>query len=167
MFNFEEFDCWFKQDFTFLNNCLGLLDKMKIKIDLQSLGDDGYHIFCNVKVNSKKYRALIDTGASKTVIGQKLIQKLKLETFKPDGDNQMTGIHPGAMEVAFAKIENISFGNLKFKNTIAGLIDLEHVNLQYKTLNIKPFDLIIGGDILTKGKAIIDYKRKLLHLYKK
>ncbi|MFM9946172.1 MAG: retropepsin-like aspartic protease [Bacteroidia bacterium] len=139
---------------------------MKIKIELQSLGDDGYHIFCKVKVNGKKCRALIDTGASKTVIGKKLIKKLKVEEFKPQGLNQMTGIHPGEMDVAFARIESISFGTLKFKNIITGLIDLEHVNMQYKTLKIEPFQLIIGGDILAKGKAVIDYKNKLLKLEK-
>lgn len=139
---------------------------MKIKIDIQALGDDGFHIFCNVKVNGKKCRALIDTGASKTVLGKDFIQKFKLETFVPQGDNQMTGIHPEAMEVQFAKIDTISFSGLKFKNLVTGLIDLEHVNLQYQTLNIKPFDLIIGGDILYKGKAIIDYKSKILKLNK-
>ena len=83
-----------------------------------------------------------------------------------NGDNQMTGIHPGEVNVAFAKIESIAFDNLKFKNLIAGLIDLEHVNLQYKTLNIEPFELILGGDILSKGKAVIDYKNKFLKLVK-
>lgn len=139
---------------------------MKIKIELQSLGDDGYHLFCKVKVNGKKCRALIDTGANKTVIGKKLIGKLMVEEYKVKGDNQLTGIHPGEVNVAFAKIDSISFGNLKFKNLITGLIDLEHVNLQYKTLNIEPFELIIGGDILTRGKAVIDYKNKFLKLVK-
>lgn len=139
---------------------------MKIKLELQSLGDDGYHIFCKVKVKGKKCRALIDTGASKTVVGKTLIKKLKIDEFKLKGDNQMTGIHPGEMDVAFASIESISFGKLIFENIVAGLIDLEHVNQQYKTLNIEPFDLIIGGDILTKGKAVIDYKNKFLKLVK-
>ncbi len=130
------------------------------------MGDDSYHLFCKVKVNGKKCRALIDTGASKSVIGKKLIEKLKVEEYKVKGDNQMTGIHPGEVNVAFAKIDSIAFGNLKFKNLITGLIDLEHVNLQYKTLNIEPFELILGGDILSKGKAVIDYKNKFLKLVK-
>jgi predicted aspartyl protease len=139
---------------------------LKIKIELQSLGDDSYHLFCKVKVNGKKCRALIDTGASKSVIGKKLSEKIKLEEYKVKGNNQMTGIHPGEVNVAFAKIDSIAFGNLKFKNLITGLIDLEHVNLQYKTLNIEPFELILGGDILSKGKAVIDYKNKFLKLVK-
>jgi len=139
---------------------------MKIKLDIQSLGDDGYHIFCTVKVNGKKCRALIDTGASKTVVGTKLAESQKMDIIHMSGENQMTGIQPGEMEVMFTRIDSIAFGALKFKDIIAGLIDMDHVSAQYKTLNIKPFKLIIGGDILFKGNAVIDYKNKFLRLKK-
>ncbi len=137
---------------------------MKLKIKLQSLGDDGYHIFCKVKVNGTKCRALIDTGASKTVIGKTLSLKLGLAEYLNPNDNQMTGIHPGEMNVTFARVETISFGKLIFNDIITGLIEMEHVNMQYATLKIKPFDLIIGGDILFMGNAVIDYKNKFLEL---
>lgn len=139
---------------------------MKLKLDIQSLGDDGYHIFCTVKVNGKKCRALIDTGASKTVVGKQLAKSLKMEIINLSGANQMTGIQPGEMEVSFTKIDTIAFGTLKFQNLIAGLIDMKHVSAQYKTFNIKPFKLIIGGDILFMGNAVIDYKNKFLKLKK-
>lgn len=139
---------------------------MKLKLDIQSLGEDGYHIFCSVKVNGKKCRALIDTGASKTVVGVQLANSLKLNKISLSGPNQMTGIQPGEMEVAFSQIDTIAFGSLKFKDIIAGLIDMNHVNAQYKSLNIKPFKLIIGGDILYRGSAVIDYKNKFLKLKK-
>ncbi len=139
---------------------------MKLKLDIQSLGDDGCHIFCSVKVNGKKCRALIDTGASKTVVGKQLAKSLEMDIINMAGENQMTGIQPGEMEVSFTKIDTITFGTLKFKDIIAGLIDMKHVSTQYKTLNIKPFKLIIGGDILYKGNAVIDYKNKFLKLKK-
>ena len=139
---------------------------MKIKIELQSLGDDGYHIFCKLKINGIKCRALIDTGASKTVVGKQMIKKLKLLKASGSHDNQMTGIQPGELDVSFALIETISFGKLKFNNIFSGLIDLSHVAKQYKTLKIEPFQLIIGGDILFKGKAVIDYKNKFMKLTK-
>jgi len=139
---------------------------LKIKLDLKTLGDDGYHIFCKVTVNGLNCRALIDTGASKSVIGKKLANKLKLSEFSNNKDNQMTGIQPGEIEVSFVSLETIKFGKLTFKDTIAGLIDLTHVSKQYKSINIKPFQLILGGDILYKGQAIIDYKSKLLRLTK-
>ena len=139
---------------------------MKIKIELQSLGDDGYHIFCKVKINGIKCRALIDTGASKTVVGKQMLKKLKLLKASIPQDNQMTGIQPGELDVSFALIETIAFGKLKFNNIFSGLIDLSHVAKQYKTLKIEPFQIIIGGDILYKGKAVIDYKNKYMKLTK-
>ena len=139
---------------------------MKIKIELQSLGDDGYHIFCKVKINGIKCRALIDTGASKTVVGKQMLKKLKLLKASNPQDNQMTGIQPGELDVSFALIETIAFGKLKFNNIFSGLIDLSHVAKQYKSLKIEPFQIIIGGDILYKGKAVIDYKNKYMKLTK-
>jgi len=129
------------------------------------LGDDGYHIFCRVKVNGIKCRALIDTGASKTVLGKPLHQKLNITEFMADMDNSMTGIHPIGMNIVFAKIDEISIGKIKFNNLMTGLIDMDHVSKQYESLNIKPFDLIIGGDILHKGNAIINFKDKTLELF--
>ena len=139
---------------------------MKIKIELQSLGDDGYHIFCKVKINGIKCRALIDTGASKTVVGKQMLKKLKLLKASNPQDNQMTGIQPGELDVSFALIETIAFGKLKFNNIFSGLIDLSHVAKQYKSLKIEPFQIIMGGDILYKGKAVIDYKNKYMKLTK-
>lgn len=129
------------------------------------MGDDGYHIFCRVKVNGIKCRALIDTGASKTVLGKPLHQKLNITEFMADMDNSMTGIHPIGMNIVFAKIDEISIGKIKFNNLMTGLIDMDHVSKQYESLNIKPFDLIIGGDILHKGNAIINFKDKTLELF--
>ncbi len=139
---------------------------MKIKIEIQSLGDDGYHIFCKLKVNGLKCRALIDTGASKTVLSKSLFKKLKLKEFKLTSDNRMTGIQPGTMNTKFVIVDTISIGKLEFINLVSGLIDMKHVDEQYKTLNIQPFQLILGGDILQKGKAVIDYKSKTLKLSK-
>lgn len=139
---------------------------MKINLDVQALGDDGFHIFCRVKVNGKTCKALIDTGASKSVISKKLVEKLKITEFTPHNENQMTGIHPEEMKVSFATIESINFDKIEYTNIIAGVIDLEHVNAQYKTLGIRPFQIIIGGDILVLGKALIDYYNKKLKLSK-
>ena len=140
---------------------------MKIKLDIQQLGDDGYHPFCEVRVNGRKCRALIDTGASKTVIGTQLLKKLKLKSFQNPSDNRMTGIQPGDLDVAFAVVDELKFGKLKFAHLVAGLIDLSHVNRQYRSLKVKPFDLILGGDILVKGNALISYKEKVMKLSKK
>ncbi len=131
------------------------------------MGDDGYHIFCKVKVKSKKLRALIDTGASKTVVGRKLFDLLKLENYVSNDSNLMTGIQPGDMDVSYAILNDLTIGTMVFKNSIVGIVDFEHVNKQYQSIGMQPFDLIIGGDILKRGQAMIDYKNSILKLSRK
>ncbi|MCC6721999.1 MAG: retropepsin-like domain-containing protein [Bacteroidia bacterium] len=137
---------------------------MKIKITIEPIGDDGFHVFCNLKINDIKCRALIDTGASKTVISIELKEKLNLPDFINPNDNLVSGIHPEKVDVSFVTIEKLSFGKFNINNLISGTINLSHVNEQYKILKIKPFDLILGSDVLYNSKALIDFNSKFLVL---
>ncbi len=137
---------------------------MKLNIELQNIGDDGFHIFCKVTINGKKCRAIIDTGASKTVINSNTFNTLGLEELIVNDDNQMLGIVPVKMDFTFVKLNSNRLGKFELKDLAVGMVDLEHVIHQYKKLKIKPFDIIIGGDVLTKGKAVIDYNLKCLTL---
>ncbi len=137
---------------------------LKRKIEIQSLGDDGFHIFCKVTLNGLRCRALIDTGASKSVLNFSTYKALGLKEFLPADDNQMLGIVPGITDFTFVTLDRVSLGKFEVRNMIVGVVDLEHVMIQYSKLSIKPFDFIIGGDILTKGKAVINYKEEWLTL---
>ncbi|OQA10334.1 MAG: hypothetical protein BWY67_01178 [Bacteroidetes bacterium ADurb.Bin397] len=44
------------------------------------------------------------------------------------------------------------------------LLDLSHVNQSYEILKLKPVDGVIGGDLLKRYEAIIDYSKKTLVL---
>ena len=137
---------------------------MKTKITIEPIGDDGFHVFCNLKINNYKCRALIDTGASKTVVSLDLKEKLNLPEYLNPNDNLISGIQPGKLDVSFVLIDKISFGKFAVFNIISGIIDIEHINEQYKALGIKPFDLIVGGDVLSKSNAIINYKSKIIEV---
>lgn len=137
---------------------------MKTKITIEPIGDDGFHVFCNVKINKYKCRALIDTGASKSVVSLDLKERLNLPEYFNSNDNIISGIQPGKLDVNFVLIDKISFGKFDVLNIISGIIDIEHINEQYKTLGIKPFDLILGGDVLSKSNAIINYKLKIIEV---
>lgn len=150
---------------TITDTAVKVFSILKINIILQQVSD-GFHIFCNVKLGKNNCRALIDTGASKSVLSKSFKEKLNLEEFVIPNDNQISGIHPGQTDISFVKIENLSFGKFTICDFITGIIDLEHINEQYKILGIKPFDLIIGGDILAETNAVIDYKNKTLVLTK-
>ncbi|MBO6518177.1 MAG: clan AA aspartic protease [Bacteroidia bacterium] len=141
------------------------MKKQKIKIDLVHLGDEGCHIFCKAKIDGKKARVLIDTGASKTVLSKEFANGLKrLKYLELPEENGTAGIGPEKIEAQFARIKSIQFKKLNIKKLVVGTIDVTHVKQLYENLNIKPFDLILGGEVLEKYNAHIDYKNRILLL---
>ncbi len=137
----------------------------KIKIKVVQLGDEGCHIFCTARINGQKARVLIDTGASKSVLSTEFASSIKkLKYIKPSEENQTSGIGPGVVDTRFARLKKVEFKNLTVKNLIVGTIDVSHVKKLYKSLNVKPFDFILGGEVLEMHNAKIDYKLKIMSL---
>jgi predicted aspartyl protease len=133
-----------------------------VKIILEQLDKDGYHLFINLKVNGKKCRCLIDTGASHSVIDkrfyEKNFKKKKLKTVK----QSTTGLHSSTAESHFGKIEQLTIGKTIVKNHVAAAIDLSHVNSTYAQIKKPKIQGILGSDILWQYKMIIDYGRMQL-----
>jgi hypothetical protein len=68
------------------------------------------------------------------------------------------------MFTRIAKKNHIKIAKWKYKRLDLVLFDLSHVNSALTYHNAKPVDGIIGGDILKKAHAIIDYNKKYLYL---
>lgn len=136
--------------------------KNKVKIAVTELDRGGYHLFITVKVNGKKCRFLIDTGASHSVIDkgyyEKNLKKKSLKTVK----QETTGLHSTVNESHFGVIKEVAVGKLLIKNYSSAAVDLSHVNATYKKLRKPKIDGILGSDILVKYKMVIDYGKKLL-----
>ena len=131
-----------------------------LKIKILKLGEDGFHLMCNVKISGKKVRALIDTGASKSVISAAVAAMMPhLESVKVD-DAQTTGISPGQLDANFVLLDKVKFGPVKIKNLPVAVMDMTHIMETYKEAGLNSFDMIIGGDILKFSNANIDYKNK-------
>ena len=60
----------------------------------------------------------------------------------------------------------LEIGKWKAENWFLVLIDLSHVNTALEAHGAKTIQGVIGYDVLQKGKAVIDYKKKLLYLKK-
>jgi hypothetical protein len=128
-----------------------------VKIIAERLDLTGYHLFVNVKVNEKKCRFLIDTGASHTVLDKGFFEKnlgsKNLKTVK----QATTGLHSSTDESHFGKIKELFIGSLMVKNYQIAAVDLSHVNEIYSTIKKPKIHGILGSDILLKYKMIIDY----------
>jgi hypothetical protein len=137
--------------------------EVSVKIILEALDQTGFHVFVNTKINGKKCRFLIDTGASHSVVDKKYFEKnfgkKSLETVK----QSTTGLHSSTKESHFGIIKEMAFGNLKVKSHLVAAVDLSHVNNTYSRIKVAKIHGILGSDILMKYKMIIDYgKAKII-----
>lgn len=117
----------------------------------------GYHLFLNVKLNSRRCRFLIDTGASKSVVDkgyfEKHFGKQNLKTIK----QQTTGLHSSVPESYFGKIKEFEIGKKVIKNYTIAAVDLSHVNMTYAALKKPKINGILGSDVMLQCKMVIDY----------
>jgi predicted aspartyl protease len=129
-------------------------------IELVPIEQDGFHIFIKARINGKLARFLVDTGASRTVVDKARIMRFipheeaefeKLESFS-------AGLGTNTMESHTIVLKSLSFGRLVIKDYQTAALDLSHVNQSYGMIRMKKIDGVIGGDLLHRLRAVIDYK---------
>jgi hypothetical protein len=128
-----------------------------VKIILGQFDEGGVHPFLNLKVNGKKCRFLVDTGASKSVIDKKYFEdnfgKQHLKTVK----QETTGLHSSTAESYYGKIKGIEIGSQKIINYSIAAVDLSHVNMVYRKAKKPKISGILGSDLMLKYKMIVNY----------
>ncbi len=137
------------------------------------LEDQGYHSFkikktitnhfeIKVKINKIKGRFILDTGASNSCIGFGDIETFKLKT--EESEHKASGAGSTEIDTLISKKNNLKIGKFSIKKLPLILIDLNHINMALIKQNAEEIQGIIGADVLHKGNAIIDYKKKYLYL---
>lgn len=130
----------------------------KIKLKLTKTN----HFELKATVNGVKGRFILDTGASNSCIGFDGVENFKLEV--EESDIKAAGAGATEMETQLSKKNKVKIGKWKNNKVSLVLFNLVHVNTALANHNAKPVDGIIGADILKKGDAVIDYKKKYLYL---
>jgi len=138
----------------------------RIPLKLINIDQDGYHLFIDCWINGKKANMLVDTGASKTVFDlnrvdlffEKKKRKSKIK------DKLSTGLGTNSMESSFVRLEEFEISGITFWNYQAILLDMSHVNQSYSLLKLPAVDGVIGCDILSDYKAVIDFDKKIMKL---
>jgi predicted aspartyl protease len=131
-----------------------------------SLDDDGAHLIVDAKINGTKIRLLIDTGASKTVFDRKRIRALVKKKKFQKNDGLSVGLGTNKMKSHFVELEKFSIGDLTIENFRTVLLDLKIVNKSYSMFGLEPIDGVLGGDILKKNNAEINYGKQNLVLFR-
>ena len=139
----------------------------QLKLELVPIEQDGFHIFLKARINGKRARFLVDTGASRTVVDKARILSFipheeaefeKLESFS-------AGLGTNTMESHTIILNSLSFGRLVIRDYLTAALDLSHVNQSYGMIKMKKIDGVIGGDLLHRLQAVIDYGKGEILLY--
>ncbi len=137
-----------------------LLEKGYTKVKLHLTKTNHFEI--KARINGKKGRFILDTGASSSCVGFEGIETFNLKA----EDSMVKAAGAGAvnMDTKMAKKNKVKIGKWSNNKVVLVLFNLTHVNTALIDHDSKPVDGIIGADILKKGKAIIDYEKKYLYL---
>jgi len=125
-----------------------------------------FHPLINISVFGKPFILVLDTGASKTAFDQTLLLKAYEQAVVTISDRLSTGLGTNNMASSTAIISDLCIGGLLIDEFEVAVLDLSTINIAYKQLGHPEVLGVLGGDILMKYKAVIDYGKQELLLGK-
>ncbi len=138
---------------------------VRVPLTPLNLQDDGFHLVLEVIVFGKPFKAVLDTGASKTVFDKATIEPYLLDdAILRHTDMVSTGLGTTSMQSFILQLPDLHIGALHLKRYDVAVLDLSSINYAYEQLAIEPVIGVIGGDILTQYGGLIDYRKNTLTL---
>ena len=137
---------------------------IEVPMQLLDIEGEGFHIMVKGMIHGKEANFLIDTGASRSVFDPKTISNFIDDIQFEKKEGLTAGVGSSDLESATFKIDTFSLGALEITNYEAVALDLENIHEMYDKLHLPHIDGIIGGDLLKKHKAVINYRNKKLRL---
>jgi hypothetical protein len=133
-------------------------------VDLQG---DGFHLLVEVVVFGQNFKAVLDTGASKSAFDMDIISSLApQDQIIHIPDHHAIGLGTTTMERYFVNCPQLKLGDLMIENYEAPVFDLSAIKFAYEKLDLPLVIGVIGGDILMQFNGIIDYQNLSLTLSK-
>ncbi|MBD1430993.1 MULTISPECIES: retropepsin-like aspartic protease [Sphingobacterium] len=136
-----------------------------IPFEILTLQQDGYHIILHIELLEKKFKMVLDTGASKTVLDRTTLLEAGIDEQKLIETSILSsGLGTNEMQSAIFILPYLRIGDWECKKFEVAVLDLSTINFAYSQINADPVVGVIGGDILNKYGAVINYKKKTLQL---
>ncbi len=138
----------------------------KIPLRIIKIEDEGCHLLIHATINGKEATLLIDTGASRTVFDKNRIGKFIPEEEQQFETNEQlsTGLGTNTLPSEITVLSELQLGEKIIHEFQTAVLDLSHVNQTYTLLGFPAIDGVIGGELLKKHKAVINYGSKFLKL---
>jgi predicted aspartyl protease len=136
--------------------------KKKKKLEASFIKTKSNHIIIKCFVNKIEGRFIVDTGASNSCINQFCSEKFNINYIKyPEKGSSATNYIDNMF---YSKKNKIEIAGLIINDVEILLFNMTQINKSFREINIENIDGIIGGDILVKFNAKINYKKNKLSL---
>ncbi|MEO3404474.1 retropepsin-like aspartic protease [Mucilaginibacter sp. CAU 1740] len=135
-----------------------------VPLRIIDLHGDGFHPLVDVVLFGRPFTMVLDTGASKTAFDQSTLAEANKEMNILASDKLSTGLGTNTMESFTATISDLQVGDLSIAEFEVAVLDLSTINVAYSQMGHPQVLGVLGGDILMKYKAVIDYGKGLLKL---
>ena len=137
---------------------------IEVPLQLLDIEGEGFHVMVEGSIHGKEAHFLIDTGASRSVFDPKTISTFIDDLTFEKKEGMTAGVGSSDLESAVFTIDQMQLGELKIHDYQAVALDLENIHEMYAKLGLPQIDGIIGGDLLKRHKAVINYRCKKLRL---
>ncbi|WP_270088097.1 retropepsin-like aspartic protease [Sphingobacterium sp. SYP-B4668] len=136
-----------------------------IPFTLLNLQGDGYHIIIDVEIFDTPFKMVLDTGASKTVLDKTTVMASGLAEHDLQSTNILsTGLGTNSMESFTLHLPKIKIQDWQTKKIDVAVLDLSAINYAYGQMELPLVIGVLGGDILTRYGAVIDYNKCTIKL---
>jgi len=137
----------------------------KIPLEIIDLQGDGYHLLVKVNLFDHDFNMVVDTGASKTVVDKNTLLHSGIPEEQFEDTNVLsTGLGTTNMQSFIIDIPELRIGEWKIKHFTTAVLDLSSINYAYEQMGLESVIGVLGGDILRRFGAHIDYRKLLLTL---
>jgi predicted aspartyl protease len=139
-------------------------DRISIPLQIIDLQEDGFHPLVNISVFGKPFVVVLDTGASKTAFDQSMLLQAHEHAIVTLSEKLSTGLGTNTMASSTAVIHDLYIGDFLIAEFEVAVLDLSTINIAYRQLGHPDVLGVLGGDILMKYKAVINYGKQVLKL---
>ena len=137
-----------------------------IPLQIIDLHEDGFHPLINISIFGKPFILVLDTGASKTAFDETMLLQAHGQAVVTLSDKLSTGLGTTTMASSTAIITDFYIGSLLIDVFEVAVLDFSTINIAYRQLGYPDVLGVLGGDILMKYKAVINYGKQTIKLKK-
>jgi len=122
------------------------------------ISESGFHLQVQAFINGTACFLTLDTGASDTVFDTRTIEQMLARKSRIVRDRLSAGLGTSEMESRHIRIPELRLGRLCIPAQRFTCLDLQNLNVSYRSLGVQEVAGVLGSDILEHFGARIDYR---------